>query len=209
MFFTVLIIVFSTITFTSCDNNQIDNRAETPNLSRKTELEKVDIIVNDKDWQLIARINLETINKLINADIDVDKFDFSNEAAFLGILGKTKTEYLADYRKINDASKRLIAKYNIKNEVGNSCISCKTTNEETISKIKRTVTLLKKNKQNLAKFRQLLGSPNLNIIAQDGGDDRCCPWRFYACVTLCASTIEAFPAYLLCCAFCFDTYCCK
>lgn len=68
---------------------------------------------------------------------------------------------------------------------------------------------LQPKRRHLSKFQKLLATSSLVEPTDDGGCDPCCPWKFYACVTLCAATIEAFPTYLLCCAFCYDTYCCK
>lgn len=205
--FTVLI----TVVFVSCKKNQEDKKMEVIDLSSKTESQKISIISNDKDWKLIASKNLETINKLVNSNIDVDKFDFSNEDVFLKVLGKTRNQYIDESREIKEAANRLLRKYNIGSQPDMECISCKTSSEEALLKIKRTVKLLKENKESYSRFENLMETQNSydENLDDTGVGGACCPWRFYACVTLCAATIEFFPAYLLCCGFCYDTYCCK
>ena len=203
--------VVITGTFVSCKKNQEDKKIEVIDLSAKNESQKIRIVSNDNDWKLIASKNLETINKLVNSNIDVNKLDFSNEDAFLKVLGKTRNQYINESREIKAAANRLVKKYNITPQPNIECISCKTNSEETILKIKRTVKLLKENKELYSRFEELMETQRLydDELDDTGGGGACCPWRFYACVTLCAATIEFFPAYLLCSAFCYDTYCCK
>jgi hypothetical protein len=204
------IAVILTVIFASCKKGQVNQEPQTINLSAKSESEKISIISNDNDWKLLAKKNLETINKLVTSNIDINKFDFSDEDAFLKILGKSKIEYLNDAKEVKSAASRLITKYYIaQRPTITECMSCKTSDDEVILKIKRTVTHFRENQQSFNNFEELLVTPSLVAPPDDGGGSACCPWRFYACITLCAATIEAFPAYLLCCGFCFDTYCCK
>jgi hypothetical protein len=207
----LLLTVLITVAFVSCKKNQEDKKLEVIDLSSKTESQKISIFSNDKDWKLIANKNLETINKLVNSNIDINNFDFSNEEVFLKVLGKTRNQYINEARDIKEAANRLLRKYKIGSQPNMECISCKTNSQEAIIKIKRTIKLLKENKESYSRFENLMEAQSsydqsLDYTELEGA---CCPWRFYACVTLCAATIEFFPAYLLCCGFCFDTYCCK
>lgn len=87
-------------------------------------------------------------------------------------------------------------------------MSCKTNKAEEYAAIKKSMNQFRENKVAFQNFKTLLITPNL-AIEGEGDVGACCGWRFYACVTLCAGTIEVFPLYLLCCGFCYDSYCCK
>lgn len=202
----IAVSVLISILIVSCNKNQEVTTPQTNSLSSKSESQKINIVNADADWKFIASKNLETISKLVNSKIDVNKFDFTSEEGFLKAIGVDKTQYLNDTKAVKAAANRLIAKYNLSSSATGECISCKTNNDESIAKIKRTITLLRENKASFTKFQALLSSPNLNLV--DPGDGGCCGWRFYACVTFCAASIEIFPVYLMCCAICYDTYCC-
>jgi hypothetical protein len=71
-------------------------------------------------------------------------------------------------------------------------------------KIKKEIVSFKKNNERFIKFNSTLSAGN-----NYNEDEACCPWQFYACCTVCAGTIAAFPAYLACCALCFSQFCCN
>ena len=135
-------IILSVLTFTiviavvivSCKKGQVNQEPQTVNLSAKSESQKISIVSNDKDWKLIAQKNLETINKLVASNIDINKFDYRDEDAFLKILGKSKSEYLNDAQEVKSAATRLIAKYNIAQQPNTECLSCKTSSDEVFFK---------------------------------------------------------------------------
>ena len=142
--------------------------------------------------------------------MDVNTFNFSSEDDFLKVINKTKADYLRDVVQTKEAAKRLVAKYNLSSQTPSTeCISCKSDQPEELAKLRRVITQFKTNKEVYAKFQQLLLTPNVAAGGGGGGGSACCGLRFYACALICAETIAVFPVYLACCAFCYDSYCCK
>ena len=150
------------------------------------------------------------MDRLVKAKVDIGKIDFKNESAFLKILALEKSEYLERSLKVKSAANRLILKYGITSEPGSpKCISCKSNFNEVILKLKEVVNLFKGNHTAFENFQSaiLANFEGSNVAASK--ENLCCGFFFYACVTFCAASIEVFPVYLMCCALCFDTYCCK
>ena len=203
----VSIATMSTLIVISCNKAKDVSSPKSVDRISKTETEKINIANADNDWKLIASKNIEIVDKFVNSNIDVNSFNFDSEAEFLKVIGKTKAQYLYEVNNVKAAANRMAAKYNIKNE-GNSCTTCNVDKNEELAKLKRTLNLFKNNKVAFTKFKTLLIDPNY-AIGGGGEDVSCCGWRFYACVTFCAASIEIFPVYLMCCAICYDTYCCK
>lgn len=200
------ILVVIAFTIISCSKSKENSPLKSIDLTPKTDNAKVLLLSSDADWKLIASKNIETISKLVNSNIDVNTFNFDYEVEFLKVIGISKGRYLQDVAQIKAAAKRLTLKYNLSSQTfSGECVSCKSNKTEELAKLKRTIHLFRENKLSFAKFQNLLISPSL----VDPGGNACCPWRFYACVTFCAASIEVFPVYLMCCAICYDTYCCK
>ena len=179
--------------------------------STKTDNERINLIRNDDDWRFIASKNLETITKLAKSNIDVNKFDFTNEEAVLKLLGKTKNEYLREMQQIKVSAERLIGKFNFLQSQNSECISCKFTVDDALLTTKKTISRLQENDDSFTQLQTLLETTDyVDPIDEDGGgENACCGLKFYACCTFCAASIEVFPVYLMCCALCFDNYCCK
>ncbi len=154
---------------------------------------------NDPDWIIITSINTEIMNKCINSSIDPSTVDFSNQTAFLSMLGMTQKEYDSKHQQVKEAAQRLITKYGI--SVTNECIPCNKTNEEISNKLKGIISYYRANPG--ANYDVLVQS-----ISSPGGGVPCCPPTFYVCCLGCATTIEFFPAYLFCCYLCGCGFCC-
>jgi hypothetical protein len=192
----------------SCNKTHQTAQTDPISFSQKTDKAKVVTFSNDRDWQIIATKNLEVITKLVESNVNINKLDFSNEENFLNVLGMSKTEYLAKSNESKAASGRLIERYDlIENSTPALCISCKTTPEETIAKLKKVIVSFRENKASFAKFKSLLSTPPSTNLVDPG--DYCCRWGFYACVGVCSFSFPAFPAYLLCCAVCYAEFCCS
>ncbi len=131
----------------------------------------------------------------------------------------TKEEYTIQVNLTREAAKRLVKKYNFG---GLACNSCKSTNDEQIKGLRSILILFKENEKLYSKFRsQSLGvdsEKNIKltslpastgiVIQKRDPQFACCGFWFYACCTLCAASIEAFPVYLMCCSYCFHSECC-
>lgn len=201
----------STFTILSCNKNNESEDLKTIDLTKKSDIAKVNLVSTDKDWQIIASKNLEVITTLVESKVDINQLDFNNEESFLNVIGMNKTEYLENAGKSKAASDRLIKRYNLQqNSISAECVSCKTTAVETESKLKKMILSFRQNKASFAKFKSLLSNPpTTNSVAPGESGDWCCRWPFYACAAVCSASFPIFIAYLACCALCYAEYCCS
>lgn len=159
----------------------------------------IQAFVKEDDWRLIRDLHVEIMDKLVYSAVSLSAMNFSDEGRFLSLLGITRSQYLAKAEVARIAARRLITKYQISEE----CIVCSTRNDP-VKKFQTIVSAFQNDKVSYERYRS-------GLISERLADEpnRCCGLRFYLCCTVCAATIAAFPAYLACCALCFDTYCCK
>jgi hypothetical protein len=169
-----------------------------------SESDRVEIIRADPDWQILATSQDLIIKTFVSSGIDIEKFDFSNETLFLKTINMTKEEYLNKVGLAKESAKRLIAKYGFK---GTSCSLCSLSANDQIRSIKSQLIFLRNSPDEYSRFRQEALGVQRGIASTVSS--ACCGFWFYACCTLCAASIEAFPVYLMCCAYCFHSECCK
>ena len=158
--------------------------------------EKVAAFKNEQDWKLIRDVHFQLMDRLVNVKASWDQFDFNNEGAFLALTGWTRSQYMNKVESVKQAAKRLSVKYGFYG-------SCTVCNDDVSSSLRKVLTTYQANKTAYEQYKTEVTGLGLD------GPTRCCGLRFYLCCTVCAATIAAFPAYLACCALCFDTYCCK
>lgn len=146
-----------------------------------------------------------------------------DKQSFLATIETSYSSYLENALKVKAAANRLITKYHLQEFDSNqNCSACKIEDDnKKIETLKNNIKFFRENKQAYLNYRKALLTTNINqslstrytkdtaSVTTLSTSDTCCGWGFYACCTLCAATIEAFPAYLLCCGFCYDQYCCK
>jgi hypothetical protein len=179
----------------------------------------INTITRDENWKIIAANNAMVMSKILAKKIDVNKFDFKNEEAFLELIDMDRKTYLQHVSQNKVASRKLLQKMK---EMGintsSDCITCTKSNEDLISDFKKTII---KFQEMPAKFKNFnRKSLKINSTFQtsvvsasditDGetSEQLCCPFAFYACCAVCAGTIEIFPVYLACCYLCGVEYCC-
>jgi hypothetical protein len=152
----------------------------------------------EADWKLIRDTHLDIMDRLIKAPEDLNKVSFSDEARFLSLIQLTQAQYLEKVDLVRAAAKRLISKYGFTGPC-EPCVRVDPTD--------RFREIVARYKKDLSRYNRY--KTELTGLSLADGPSWCCGLRFYLCCTVCAATIAAFPAYLACCALCFDTYCCK
>ena len=162
------------------------------------------VIKNDPDWQTIAAIEGNFVDRLVSAKIDLANFDLNNEKLVLSTVGMTKDEYLKNVDQVRAAANSLVKRYGISSA---DCSSCSLDINTKNDMVRSEIAQFKVNPAIYSRFR----TESLGLA--DGTNKAtsccCCGWGFYGCVTLCALSIEIFPVYLACCAVCHHTQCCS
>jgi hypothetical protein len=166
--------------------------------AQNEEEKKVIAFSKEADWKLIYNTHIEFMDKLVNAGVDLASMDFKDENSILKAVKMSRREYLAKVEQVKAASNRLVEKYNIEGD----CSSCRQGEENVRNKFQDIAVAFQKDPESYNNYKNAL-------IVNTEAAGWCCGWRFYACCVVCAGTIAAFPAYLACCALCFDSYCCK
>ncbi len=165
-------------------------------IGAQTDEEKIKVFSKEDDCKLVYSTHFEMMDKIVNAKTDIGLLNFNDETVFLNLIQMSKVQYLNKVELVKAASYRLAAKYGMRG----SCEVCLAGN------VTQKFQLLAMGYQkDLARYYE----QRTAMIGLADGGAACCGWRFYLCCTVCAGTIAAFPAYLACCALCFDTYCCK
>lgn len=162
------------------------------------------VIKSDPDWQTIARIEGSFVDRLVAAKIDLANFDLNNEKLVLSTTGMTRDEYLKNGELVKAAASSLVKRYAM--DITN-CPSCSVDNDTRNEMFRSVIAKFKANQDIYSRFKS--GSLGL-----DGGTNRiesgsCCGIRFYLCVFACSVSLELFPAYLACCATCYNGFCCN
>ena len=153
-------------------------------------------LIKDPDYQKMISLQLNVINSFIKKDVDIKNFDFKNNDEFLKIIDMSEEEYLSDV-KLN---KELASKLNQKYKLAGECELCQLSLDEQIDRTKTSLISFQNDPKLYLSFQNQL---NPDVL---GKAKHCSVW-FYAEVTLCAATIEAFPVYLLCCAVAYHAEC--
>ena len=156
-------------------------------------------IRNDPDWHIIYNNNADFMNRLLRQPYTLSEIWSFGQDNFLLQLNYTREEYYRRRMETREAAARLLNKYPLLNAPG-SCNPCSQTDLQLTSKVDAQVTSLRV-------ARTMDATDQLREIESDEEGGPKCGWKFYACVIVCAGTIEAFPVYLACCALCMCEYC--
>ena len=156
-------------------------------------------IRNDPDWQIIYNNNADFLSRLMKQSYTLSELWGMGQENFLLLLNYSREEYYQRRMETRDAAARLLNKYPALNMPGN-CNPCQQTDLQLTGKVDAFVG-------NLKVARTADATAYLREIVSDDGSGPQCGWRFYACVIVCAGTIEAFPVYLACCALCLCEFC--
>ncbi len=167
-------------------------------IGAQTDQERIRAFCREDDWKLIYSTHFEIMDKIVNAKTDISALNFNDETVFLNLIQMGRAQYLNKVELVKTASHRLARKYGMEG----SCDVCLAGSGNVTQKFQLLAMGYQKDLPRYYEQRTAM------IGLADGGA-ACCGWRFYLCCTVCAGTIAAFPAYLACCALCFDTYCCK
>lgn len=163
--------------------------------------DSIDIFRNDSDWLTIAHLQYNVINSFVSSKIDLGSFDFTDQSAFLTVIGMDSAEYAAESLASKEAAERLIERYSITG----SCTTCSLSLGSLLDTLRSSLTVFRNNSDLYSTFK----NESLNIGDRVATTYSCCGFWFYLCCTVCAATIEAFPVYLACCALCFHSECCN
>jgi len=170
------------------------SKAQTPDPS---------VIKSDPDWQTIASIEGNFIDKFVSARIDMKNFDLSNQKLVLSTIGMTSDEYSKEVNLLKAAGSNLVKRYAID---ASNCSSCKMDANTKSSVFKSVITQFEGSPDIYSRFRnESLGLGGGTNFAQQN----CCGFGFYACCALCAFSLELFPVYLACCTVCYHSQCCS
>lgn len=165
-----------------------------------TQTPQVTQITNDPDWQIILSNNTDFFNRLARQPNSLSEIWAAGPDNFLSQLNYTREEYYQKRMETRDAAVRLMNKFPDLNSFG-ACTGCRLSEKELTGKVDQFLMGLRSQRGIDA------GSYLREIDSDEGGFGPKCGWKFYACATICAATIEFFPAYLACCAICLCEYC--
>lgn len=207
------VLLILTLFFTlSCNKGNDATIAPAPapkTFATMTDSEKLVAFASDPDVKNILTIQLETTEKLVRSGIDLGSFDFSNQEKLLVILGYTKEQYLAKINSVRASALAFTARYAIPKSA-TTCQTCSMSEQEKFAGLGKLLAGFQKDNQSFLNFKSavinkatplLIANPALN--QSNAG----CGFWFYVCVGLCASTVEALPVYLICCAYCLHSEC--
>lgn len=162
---------------------------------------KIDDIKNDPDWKIILENNIDFINRLTGNSQNFFSIWSEDRSKAGEKLGYSHSELDQRYNETKDAARRLLAKYPALRDA--KCDNCELTEAEMIRRTDQLVGRLKAERVNdVGMYFQAIEDDE-----EIGDTGPKCGWKFYACVAICAATIEFFPGYLACCAFCLCQYC--
>jgi hypothetical protein len=199
----VLAFLFLLFTIEYCSKSTENAKLPQVNFNQLSESDQVSALKADPDWQIIASNNSTMLEKFVKKSVDIGKFDFTDEVAFLKVVGMDKSTYLSMVIKNKDAANRLIIKYGFSKS---SCPTCSAVGTNSaVASLKTFVVRFQKDPTEFQRFRR-------NSLGMGISDDRfrlCCPVQFYQCLVLCSATIEAFPIYLICAGVCYGASCCS
>jgi hypothetical protein len=155
-------------------------------------------ISNDPDWHIISNNNADFLKRMLQQPNTLSEIWSRGQDNFLLQLGYSREEYYERRMETREAAARLLNRYPLLNAPG-SCNSCTQSELQLTGKIDAVVSSMRV-------ARQIDATDLMREIESDEDGPKC-GWRFYACVIVCAGTIEIFPVYLACCALCMCEYC--
>ncbi len=165
------------------------------------------VIKSDPDWQTIANIEGNFIDKFVSAKINLKNFDLNNQALVLSTVGMSKAEYLRNVDLVRAAGTSLVKKYAFSSA---NCSTCKLDINAKNDLFRSVIEQFQTNPDIYTRFR--IESLGLSSLSGQGTNYAqtccCCGFWFYACCGLCSASIEAFPLYLACCGYCYHSECC-
>lgn len=159
----------------------------------------IDHIKKDPDWQIIVNNNIDFLNRALRQGNSISDLWEQGASYFLEQLNYTREDYERRHAETRDAAQRLLRKYTL--YTSTDCETCKEDEQVLLARMDRLL-------DNVRLGRAPVPESMLRAI-DDAGDTGGpnCGLKFYLCVLGCASTIEFFPAYLLCCASCMCMHC--
>ena len=157
-----------------------------------------DQIKNDPDWQIIIDNNADFLNRVLVQGSTIAALWSQGPAYFLESLNYTREEYERRHAEVKEAANRLLRRFAPFRAV--ECETCGIGEAGMIEQADKLVTQMRVGRipEPASLFRE---------IDSIDGDGPKCGFRFYMCVLTCASTIEFFPLYLLCCGGCLCQFC--
>lgn len=153
----------------------------------------------DPDWQIIYNNNTEFLNRLLRLPYTLSEIWARGQEYFLQQLNYSRDEYFQRREETRQAAARLLNRFPLLNTPGN-CNTCMQSDLQLTSKVDLFINDMRR--KNIPD-----AGVALRQIDSEGGSGPGCGWRFYACVIVCAGTIEIFPVYLACCSICLCEYC--
>ena len=156
-------------------------------------------IRNDPDWHIINNNNADFFRRMLQQPNTLSEIWSQGQDHFLLQLGYSREEYYQRRMETREAAARLLNRYPLLNTSGN-CSPCSQSELQLTSKIDAVVSSMRV-------AHKMDATDQMRVLEPDESLEPKCGWRFYACVLVCAGTIEAFPVYLACCALCMCEYC--
>lgn len=158
-----------------------------------------DQIKKDPDWQIIVNNNIDFLNRALRQGNSLSDLWEQGASYFLEQLNYTREEYERRHAETRDAANRLLRKYTLATP---ECETCNEGEQVMLARADRMIDQMRSGR--VAAPETLLREVDTVEGSADGPN---CGLKFYLCVLGCASTIEFFPAYLLCCASCMCNFC--
>lgn len=160
----------------------------------------VEHIKNDPDWQIIVNNNIDFLNRALRQGNSISDLWEQGASYFLEQLNYTREDYERRHAETRDAAQRLLRKYTL-----NTSPECETCTEGEQVMLARVDRLIDNVRLGRSPVPETLFRAIDNVEGDETGPK--CGLKFYLCVLGCATTIEFFPAYLLCCASCMCNFC--
>lgn len=168
------------------------------------DVQKVNAIRTDPDWQYMAEINMKVSKIMIEKSIKVAEIKDTDD--LIAKLGFTKAEFETINTNYVAAAKRLKTKIDVYMP-GATCTNCALPSDTKKKLIDQANATFKEKPAEMNRYFKMLSAKYTTVQEEEAG--LCCGIWFYACVALCAATIEVFPVYLACCAYCYHAECCS
>lgn len=158
-----------------------------------------DHIKKDPDWQIIVNNNIDFLNRALRQGNSISDLWEQGASYFLEQLNYTREEYERKHAETRDAAYRLLRKYTLTSP---ACETCAEGEQVMLARIDRLIDNVRMGRAPAPE--SMLRSID-SVEGGDGGPG--CGLKFYLCVLGCATSIEFFPGYLLCCASCMCNFC--
>lgn len=212
MFFAMLFYCFLLLTMNACDKEKekiAENQSTTSAQSTKVSdmsVQDVKSIASDPEWLAMIEGTQKYANRMLSYRGEMRKLAGMNKFEFCETLNISPVEFDSIAMSLVTASESLNRRYQLES-LNVMCKSCLLSDDEKLKQITQKLEYFKANPKQLDAFYAKLKQGQGTGSSGSGSNGPNCGPKFYACVALCAATIEVFPAYLLCCAFCMEEYC--